>query len=412
MGNLAVEHTIKYTPKYGGNIWYVDGINGNDANSGKEPEASFATIGAAISACSAGDKIIVHRATYTETGLDLNKDGVEMWFKLGAILQPPSGDALVISGSFCRVICENGALLVDPAGSGVTGVRVTGNFCYLAEIRVKCDSVAAIGFDIQGSGSSLRRCRCAAPTTAAFKIQGSRIRLETCCTGGNAGLNSKGFWMTNSCDKIRLNGCGSQGHEGGGYYVDSGCTNGAIENCYSGGGDGKWVDVDNTFVWSDFSYEREKYSVSTFTATGGVGGRGTNYNIFQIYGAVRIINLYGHVRTAMPNTNSTVKLDLYSTNGSVEITDAGPQLRNAVVGTILARLGPANDPLVMAQPNSTPALAENTTFNSPQVPVILVEDDSADTYVQVVLSAALASGSIHWHIEWEPLTSDGFIIPV
>ena len=34
---------------------------------------------------------------------------------------------------------------------------------------------------------------------------------------------------------------------------------------------------------------------------------------------------------------------------------------------------------------------------------------AADTYIQLVLTAAMASGAIHWHIEWEPITDDGFI---
>ena len=52
---------------------------------------------------------------------------------------------------------------------------------------------------------------------------------------------------------------------------------------------------------------------------------------------------------------------------------------------------------------------ENSNFRNPNNPIILIEDNGADTYVQLVLSAAVASGGIHWHGEWSPITDDGFL---
>ena len=101
--------------QFGGEIWYVDGTNGSDSNTGKRPGDAFATIGAAISACAVGDAIVVRATTYTETGLDLNVDGVEMWFEIGAQITPASGTALTISRNSCRVTCDGGALKITPA---------------------------------------------------------------------------------------------------------------------------------------------------------------------------------------------------------------------------------------------------------------------------------------------------------
>jgi hypothetical protein len=56
-------------------VWYVDGVNGNDANHCQAAQAACKTIGHAISLASSGDSIIVAAATYTESltiGISLN----------------------------------------------------------------------------------------------------------------------------------------------------------------------------------------------------------------------------------------------------------------------------------------------------------------------------------------------------
>ena len=134
----------------------------------------------------------------------------------------------------------------------------------------------------------------------------------------------------------------------------------------------------------------------------------------EVTGAVKIYNIFGHVTTATPATNSLINLELYSTNASVDITAAGgaPDMISRNVGTVVAKESDSTDPLEIGEPAATPVIIENANFRSPQVPIILVKDDSADTYVQVQLSVALASGAMHWHVEWEPITDDGFIEPV
>jgi len=398
-----IDHTA-HIVKFGGNIWYVDKNNGSDADDGKTPGTAFETIGAGIDVLSVGDAINIMAGTYTETGLDLDTNGCEMWPEVGAIIKPATGTALTVSGSYCKIWCPGGALLVDPDGANTTGLLISGNYCYISDVRVKCDSVADLGYDITGDGCVLTNCRSSNPLVAAFKIQGDAVRIEDCRTGGEAADVSIGFWVTNSCDKCRIKNSGSQGHATAGFQVDAGCTNGEIRECASGGGDGRWVDANHAFVWSAFTYDDEVHKTVTFA------GAPTAYNIFKVTGSVRISDIFGMVGTPIPNTVSTIHLELYSTNASVDITDApGVDIDSVVAGGLLVRNGPSTDPLGLADPNTTPAVAENVSWREPKTAIDIVEDNAADTYVRLVLSAALASGAIDWHCYWEPLSDDGFL---
>jgi len=402
--------------KFPGNIYYVDAAEADDTADGTTPETAKKTIGAAIGLLVAGDAIVIKAGIYTEINLNLNVANCQLWPEIGTVIKPASNTALTISASYCKVWCPGGSLLIDPDGANTTGMLITGNFCYISDVRVKCDSVADIGFDIgetgtaKGSGCVLDNCRSSAPLIAAFKIQGDKVKLEDCCTGGET--TSIGFWVTDSCDKCRIKNSGSEGHQTSGFQVDAGCTNGVIKDCSSGGGDGRWTDADHAFVWSDFTYDNEIHKVITLTATGGdVASDGKHYNLFKVTGAVKVHSIFGVIETLTPGTNSTVNLELYSTNAQPDITDSAgaPDLINRCVGTVLSRESVATDPLEMGEPDSTPAVIENTSFRDPRVPVILVKDDAADTYIQMVLSAALATGKIDWHCQWEPISDNGFL---
>ena len=396
---------VSYLNDY--DTWYVT-KNGSDVYSGRERESAFLTIAHALSVAAAGDHIQVGAGTYDEAGLDLDLAGLVMTLEPGVVLQDSAdGDVLTLS-AFGAAVFGQGNVRLDPTG-GATGVVISGSFCYVERLRVNCNSVGAIGYDVQAAGAELILCRTSNPTTAAYKIGASTCLCRECCTGGNAA--TIGYWLTGSNDKARLIECGSQGHSTASFQIDTGCTNTVIWNFSSGGGDGKWTDADTQAVINGLDYERNLSSISTFTATGGVGGAGINYNIFRVYGAVRVYNIWGHVETVIPATNSTVNLELYSTNGNPDITDSAgaPDLVSRVVGTVVAKESVSTDPLEIGEPDSTPAIIENASFNDPRVPIILIEDDSAATYIQVVLSAALASGAIHWHVEWEPITDDGWV---
>jgi len=55
-----------------GNVWFVDGSNGGDGNSGKTPDLPFATIQNALDKCSAGDTVVVFPKSMGATDTDPN----------------------------------------------------------------------------------------------------------------------------------------------------------------------------------------------------------------------------------------------------------------------------------------------------------------------------------------------------
>ena len=238
---IGGEEGNSHLPLFTGDIHYVDAAQADDTGDGTSPETAKKTIVAGIGLLSAGDRLVVKAGTYDESGMDLNVQASELCFEAGTILQDSGdGTVLTISAFGCKVT-GSGNVRVDPTG-GATGVLVSGSFVWLEQIRIFCNDVGALGIDITGGGAALHTCRCAGPTTAAFKVQGEKAWLNYCCTGGTEDAGTIGFWITNSCDKARLNDCGSQGHSTAGFQIDAGCTNVVARNCDSGGGDGHFID--------------------------------------------------------------------------------------------------------------------------------------------------------------------------
>ena len=395
---------IIHIPKFGGELWFVSKDSGDDNNIGTTPNDAFETIGAAITACSAGDAITVMAGTYTETGIDLSKNNVEMWFEIGVILNPASGDCLTISGNYCWVGCDRGALRINNDAGANTGVLITGNWAYLSEIRVTCASTGTIGYDIQGDGCDLRRCRCSSPLTAAFKVQGDKTKLENCCTGGEVADTSIGYWITNSCDKSRIKDCGSQGHSMAGFQVDTGCTNGVIENFYSGGGDGKWTDADSTTVISNLSYPETKYKGITFTTTGA-----QTYNLFRVYGTVLIQTINAHVTTTICDNLTLPKLETWDGTAAIEITDDdGGALTDLPVGSYIVKSGKVANGLEVFDAS---AASVGDQWDAKKAAFSVTAKAGVATYIRFNCTSTTTppTGALHWHVEWEPKTDDGFL---
>ena len=394
-------------PRFGGDIWYVD-ASITASIDGKTPATAFKTIGEGITAMGDGDALNIKAGTYTEVGLNLSNASAEMWFEIGAIIAPATGTALTISGAYCKLQCPGGSLRVNPA-QNQTGVLVTGIWAYLSDVRVPCDggtvgASADYGFDITGGGCVLTNCRCSSPDVAAFKIQGDKIKLEDCCTGGNPGYSSIGFWFTNSCDKARVKSCGSQGHETSGFQVDTGCTNGVIEECYSGGGDGRWSDADNSFVWANFSFDDHVYHTTTFSAA----GPGTD-NLFKITGAVLITAFFGDVEDVLSADIGNCHLELYDGTNTVDVTDSpGPDFASLPVGTYIHKIDDAAVQIAIENSSQIRLYEDATKFGQdPNFQVI--GKAGVSNYIRLVYSGTGTSGAIHWHCQWEPLTEDGFV---
>jgi len=396
---------IQNVPQSMGTLYYVSNVDGSDTNDGLSPDNAKATIGGAITACIAGDIIIIEAGTYPED-VDVNKNAVELWFEIGAIIVAQAGAGLTVSGSYCKIISEYGTLRVNPIANG-TGVLITGDWNYLWNIRIPCASSADLGYDVDATsaGSILTNCRTSDPLIAAFKLQGDRTTLRNCITGGTPADTSIGFWILATVDKIRLMNCASQGHSSGGYVVVAGAVNGEAVNCVSGGGDGPRLDPSHAFVWSNYTYDNEVAKEITFA------GIPTTYNLFEVTGTVRVSDIYGVVETPIENVVSNLHLEVFSAGGVVDITlGPGTNIQAAVNGSTLIRNEDSTAAIALASA-ATPAIIESTTWKDPKVPIDVIADYDQTTYIRLVISAALASGEIHWHCKYEALSDGAFVEP-
>ena len=192
--------------KFGGSIYYVS-TSGSDTSSGTEPESALLTIGAAIGKLTAGDAISIKAGTYTETGLDLNVNNCEMWFEIGAIIDPASGTALTISGNYCKVL---GQCMITP--NAAVGVLASGTNGYYENIFINGGTSA---WQITGVGNELRHCRTVNASAIGFDIQAGQTRLTDCNTGGNAA--TYGYKITGGVDQGLLCRCTSVNHATSGF---------------------------------------------------------------------------------------------------------------------------------------------------------------------------------------------------
>lgn len=410
---MAYLDKTKHIHKFGGEIWYVRASMAS-SGTGKTPDTAFQTITEAVTASSSGDMINVMAGTYVENvvlGEAGVKDSLELYCELGVVLDG-TGTCLTVAGNYCRVNCPDGAIKVTPAADQ-TGVLITGQFAYLAEIRVSAGGVGDCGFDIVGAGADLRRCRCssvkAAGEASAFVITGDKIKLEDCCTGGDGGA-TYGFKIEGTADKFRVKNCSSQGHGSCGFCVDTSASNGVIKDCNSGGGDGPFTNNGTHCIFSNFSYDGSVQDFNTpVVKTTTFAGADTTYNIFKITGAVKIQDIIGHVTTVLPATASDIHLELYSTGGTVDLTKAvgAPDLASLPVASILVRTDDSSEALKTAS-SATPTIIEYGA-KAASVEFQAVADADQDTYIRLNITAALASGAIHWHCRYIPITDDGFV---
>jgi len=239
----ALGDSMSHVPKYTGNILYVDGVNGNDANSGHEPGIAKKTIGAAITAASAGDRIVVKASIYNEA-INLNKDSLELVCEHGTFLTNTTpGTVLVVSANYCRVIR---AIL---AQGGQTGLQVTGNFNNIEDcLAFGC----SVGFDIGGAENHTDNCRSIQHTTTGFDITGSYgIHRRLVAAGAGA---VKGIYLSaNTADRNHFHDCHTLGNTAAGWEVVGGADNNLFSGCSMAVDDGARVDAGTDNTWDNFS---------------------------------------------------------------------------------------------------------------------------------------------------------------
>ncbi|MBA7613545.1 hypothetical protein ES703_20796 [subsurface metagenome] len=245
LGNppYAIEHSIRHIPKYTGNIWFVDGTNGNDANTGIDPHDAFKTIAHAIGAAAAGDRIVVMAGAYDEV-LNMNLAGLELICEQGTVLSNSTpGTALIVSANYCRVV---GPFLTQ---AGQTGCQITGSFCSL---EVCLAFGCATGFDDDGAETHFTDCRSILHTTTGFDISagyGQYERLVAASTGA-----VRGIYLSNAAaNNNHFHKCDTLGNGTAGWELIVGADNNLCSHCSMGAGDGARVDAGANNTWNNFS---------------------------------------------------------------------------------------------------------------------------------------------------------------
>ena len=393
-GDITVD-SIDYTGnirKFGGTIFYVSDVHGIDTNTGLSPDLAFKTIGASISSLTMGDAISVMAGTYTETGLDLNVQGCEIWFEIGTILAPATGVAMVISASYCHVKGRHNITVV----AGEIGVLVTGDFCICEDGKL---AGGEVGTCITGTGNTIIECGIGYPSLTAFDIQGHQTKILRCSTAGTA--NSTGYKVNSNADTGVIENCTSVGHAVNSFIIEAGSIDWTINNCSSGAGDGPRKDVDNTNVWSNFTYPETKFKQIILNNT-------HNYNLFKVTGTVEIEEIFGHVTTQLVGANSDVYWQLYSATAQDTITkvadaDMGP----AVIGSVIMK---TEDPDKKATFFDGAGVGVDKGIDPKRKTVTINAHNDEDTYIKWICGGNNdTSGTLHFHIVWKALTDDGFI---
>jgi len=386
--------TIRHIPKFGGELWFVDG-GISSSGDGKTPDGAFKTIGEAITACAAGDAITIMAATYTETGIDLNKNSVEIWSEIGVIIDPASGTGFTVSANYCKIL---GQMLITP--NAAPGLTVSGQGSYFQDVK---NNGGTIGYNITGPGNEFLNCRATGVSVDAFYIAAGQQKLKECSTVG-AGGATYGFRIANGSSTGLLDRCTSVNHATSGFYIDTGSASWTVLNCSSGAGDGKWRDIDDNSTWSGFIYRDTVYKQLTLDNSHA-------YNLFMVVGAVEILEIYGHVTTTLVGANTDVSFQLYSSTGTDAITKAvDADLGTADIGSLAIK---TEDPGKVLSILLSGAPSVDKTADPKKKGAVLVADVTQDTYIRWVCGGNDdTSGAMHFHLKWRPLTDEGMITPV
>jgi hypothetical protein len=400
MTYLNTDRLYKHLGGFGGNVWYVS-TTGNDSNTGKTPDAPFATILNAISTSAVGDAISVKAGTYDEIAMNLSKQALELWCEIGTIFNDTNGGTvLTVSADYCKVL---GEFKITPTTA--IGVLLSGDFCFM-----DCGLVltGTTGVSITGAGNVLRHCRAGLQTVKSFSIAGDKNRLEECDTTGNAAATI-GYHVNSGADNARILNCTSTGHATAGFQIDSGSEFCLMSKCSSGAGDGGRVDNGSNNNWNNFSFDDVKHKNLTLNANNTT----VSTNLFEVTGIVKIQYLYGYINTVLSSNITAAYWDLYDGSTAVELTDnAGTVLSAAPVGSLILKESAATDPLVYYA-STTPYLSESSGYKDPRTEFI-VGSSAATTYIRFTYTTTdtPASGVIHFHVKWSDLSDNSYVTVV
>jgi hypothetical protein len=392
----AVREGTKRVERFNGDIWYVDGVSGDDSDTGFSPDASLKTLAVALTKAANGDAISIAIGTYNENGLEVIQDGLHIWAQRGTTLIDTLGgiQTLLISGDNCVIDRLN------IAQAGQIGLNITGLGCLFTEGFVLG---ATVGIDINGPGCIVERSGCSGYTVTGVDISSpSNALISVGCTG--SGGATRGVYLSNTAaDNNILRGVYSSGNGTSSIDMVPGCTGNTVFESSSGAGDGRWSNGDN--VWS-LDYADEVYHTTVFDGSGpGVD------NLFSITGTVEIDWIFGDVETALSVDIGSVYLE--TSDGPVQnvITKSvGPTANSLGVGSTLLKTADAATNITIL--NSNQGEFQENTANKPKASFIVQEKSGVSTYIRLVYAGVATSGSIHWHCRFIPLTENGWLVPV
>jgi parallel beta-helix repeat protein len=255
LGSITyLQENLRHVPKFSGQIWFVDGTNGADTNSGMRAEEAFATIGAGITASSAGDRIYVRSKTtkYDETGLDMNLQGLELYFEPGAILEDTTpGTVLTVSAQDCKLH----GVFIDNDNNGGIGFNVT-----TAASIYMCNCTAmqcTTGFMLDGVKGVFDGCSAIDNSVTGFDIQTLHATFKDCVANGNNDA-VRGFYLSdNTADLNTFINCHSVSNTTAGWETVAGADNNTFARCSMGGTDGAKVDAGTSNTWPGFSIDSQ-----------------------------------------------------------------------------------------------------------------------------------------------------------
>ncbi len=278
-------------PAFTGDIWYIDGTDGDDANSGRTPSQAYVTIGQGLISAVAGDAIAIKAGNYDEIGLDLALDGLELWCEIGVHIEDSTpGTALVVSGDHCRV---QGAHFEGP---GAIAIQVTGDHCSLATLFAEN---VTVGYDIDGADTLIDHTISAAHTVTGYDISGPQTIIQHAVANGVGGA-TRGFYLSNAAaDYCLLEDCSSLENATAGYECVVGTAGNMLRECVSGVGDGDRIDLDPNNFWANYVQEMEtEHNEHVYPVPDGEGTAGAAVEVNadaedETHGAATTQNYWG-----------------------------------------------------------------------------------------------------------------------
>lgn len=133
-------------------------------------------------------------------------------------------------------------------------------------------------------------------------------------------------------------------------------------------------------------------------------------NLFTITGIIQVNYIYGYVITPISANVTVAYLDLFPTGGAaIEITDnGGTAISSIKANSLITKEAIATTAVSVYDSNLGYVAEVATNFNKSFKPFIVAKKDGAVTNIRFVYdTAGGATGRIHWHLEWRPLTDNG-----